>query len=256
VVLADIDAEAAARQAASLTREGPGRAQSFAVDVRDADAVTQLVNDTHGGHGRLDLLVNNAGVALRGEPEELQLAHWDRLIDVNLRGVIYGCQAAYPLMKDQGGGHIVNMASLAGIIPAPGWLAPYATTKFAVVGLSLALRAAGEDAGVRVSVVCPGWIDTPIIDKRGPEDLPVPPSLASIEIRKILVEQKMKLYPAERLAEDVLRGVDRNKALIITPMSARVMALIARLTPALSNLQARVYTRRFRDRARLPARRR
>src|SRR5919202_1479823 len=76
VVLADIDAEAAARQAASLTREGPGRAQSFAVDVCDAEAVTQLVNDTHGGHGRLDLLVNNAGVALRGEPEELHLAHW------------------------------------------------------------------------------------------------------------------------------------------------------------------------------------
>jgi NAD(P)-dependent dehydrogenase (short-subunit alcohol dehydrogenase family) len=239
VVLADIDEEAVTKQAELLSKDGPGTADSAVVDVRDADAVTQLIRDTDRAHGRLDLLVNNAGIAVGGEPEELLLAHWERTLDVNLRGVIHGCHAAYPIMKEQGGGHIVNVASLAGLMPGTGLIAPYTTTKYAVVGLSLALRAAGADAGVRVSAVCPGWIDTPIIDKRGPEDLPAPPSLAAIETRQLLAERRIRLYPAHRLAEDVLRGVDRNKAIIIAPGSARIAALIARLAPA------------FRDRARL-----
>ena len=181
VVLADIDEEAVTKHAELLSRDGPGTADSAVVDVRDADAVTRLIHDTDRAHGRLDLLVNNAGIAVGGEPEELLLAHWERTLDVNLRGVIHGCHAAYPVMKEQGGGHIVNVASLAGLMPGSGLIAPYTTSKYAVVGLSLALRAAGADAGVRVSAVCPGWIDTPIIDKRGPEDLPAPPSLAAIE---------------------------------------------------------------------------
>jgi NAD(P)-dependent dehydrogenase (short-subunit alcohol dehydrogenase family) len=252
VVLADIDQEAVTKQADLLSKDGPGTADSAVVDVRDADAVTRLIQDTHRAHGRLDLLVNDAGIAVGGEPEELLLAHWERTLDVNLRGVIHGCHAAYPVMKEQGGGHILNVASLAGLMPGSGLIAPYTTTKYAVVGLSLALRAAGADAGVRVSVVCPGWIDTPIIDKRGPEDLPAPPSLAGLETRQFLAEQRISLYPAHRLADDVLRGVDRNKAIIIAPGSARIAALITRLAPAFANSQALLTTRRFRDRARLP----
>jgi short-subunit dehydrogenase len=159
-------------------------------------------------------------------------------------------------MKEQGGGHIVNVASLAGLIAGSGLTAPYTTTKFAVVGLSLALRAAGADAGIRVSVVCPDWVDTPLIDKRGPADLPAPPSLAAVERRQILAEQGVRLYPAERLAEDVVRGVDRNKAIIIAPASARFAALTARLAPGLTYRRALVGTRRFRDRLGLPPGRR
>ena len=76
VVLADIDRDAAAQRAALLTQQGPGTATGAVVDVRDADAVTQLVQRIHRTHGRLDLLVNNAGIAVGGEPEELLLAHW------------------------------------------------------------------------------------------------------------------------------------------------------------------------------------
>jgi NAD(P)-dependent dehydrogenase (short-subunit alcohol dehydrogenase family) len=251
-MLADVDGDAVTRHAALLAKEGPGSAGSALVDVRDADAVTRLVQDTDRAHGRLDLLVNNAGIGASGEPEELLHAHWDRLLDVNVRGVIYGCHAAYPLMKEQGDGHIVNVASLAGLIAGSGLTAPYTTTKFAVVGLSLALRAAGADAGVRVSVVCPDWVDTPLIDKRGPEDLPVPPSRAAVDRRQALVKQGVRLYPAERLAEDVLRGVERNKAIIIAPGSARRAVLIARLAPGLAYRKALVGTRRSRDRVGLP----
>jgi NAD(P)-dependent dehydrogenase (short-subunit alcohol dehydrogenase family) len=248
VTLADIDEAAVHHQAERLTAQGPGAAVAAVVDVRDSEAVTQLVNDTHAGHGRLDLMVNNAGIAVGGEPEELVLAHWNRSIDVNLRGVIHGCHAAYPLMMGQGDGHIVNVASLAGLMPGAGQMAPYAATKFAVVGLSLSLRAAGADRGVRVSVVCPGFIDTPILYKGPPEDLPVPASTAAQPPASESLSG-VRLYPPERLAEDVLRGVDRNRALILAPRSARVLALAARFAPGLTNRMMLAATRKFRERA-------
>ena len=156
VVLADIQDVAGKEHADRLTRRGPGSAIGAYVDVRDAEGVAGLVESTHAEHGRLDLMVNNAGIAIAGEPEELDLVHWDRIIDVNLRGVIHGCQAAYPLMLRQGQGQILNVASVAGLIPSLGQMAPYAATKFGVVGLSRGLRTAGADHGTRVTALCPG----------------------------------------------------------------------------------------------------
>ena len=96
VVLADVDGEAAAAVAEQLTAAGPGVPTAAAVDVREADAVASLVSGTAERHGRLDLLFNNAGLGIGGAAEELDLAHWDRAIDVNLRGVVHGVHAAYP----------------------------------------------------------------------------------------------------------------------------------------------------------------
>lgn len=122
VVLADVDGDAVAHNAKVFNEAGPGTAESAVVDVRDAHGVADLVHETHRSRGRLDLMFNNAGIGVAGEPEELLLEHWDRAIDVNLRGVVHGCHAAYPLMKQQGSGHIVNTASLAGLVPgAAGW---------------------------------------------------------------------------------------------------------------------------------------
>ena len=176
VVLADLQDVVAKEHADRLTTLGPGSAVGVRVDVRDADAVTRLVGSTHAERGRLDLMVNYAGIGLEPvEPEELELVHWDRISDTNLRAVIHGCQAAYPLMLRQGHGQILNVASVAGLIPSPGQMAPYATTKFGVVGLSRALRAAGADHGIRVTALCPGFIDTPLLDGAWPEGLPIPP---------------------------------------------------------------------------------
>src|SRR5262249_56364016 len=136
---ADIDGEGAERTAGELGQNTAGAATSAAVDVRDAVAVQALVNDIRGRYGRLDLMVNNAGIGVGGEAHELLLAHWDRIIDVNLRGVMHGVHAAYPIMMQQRSGHIVNTASLAGLLPSPP-LTPYAMTKHAVAGLRLSLR--------------------------------------------------------------------------------------------------------------------
>lgn len=101
VVLDDIQDVRAKEEAERISRAGPGSAVAAGVDVRDADPLMALVRDTHAEHGRLDLMANNAGIAIFAEPDELQLVHWDTIIDTNLRGVIHGCQAADPLMRQQ-----------------------------------------------------------------------------------------------------------------------------------------------------------
>jgi NAD(P)-dependent dehydrogenase (short-subunit alcohol dehydrogenase family) len=233
VVLADVEGPAAVEVAEQLTALGPGTASAAALDVRDAAAVAALVTDTAERLGRLDLMFNNAGLGIGGPAEELSLAHWDRAIDVNLRGVVNGVHAAYPVMLRQGAGHIVNTASLAGLLPTPG-SAPYGTTKWAVVGLSLSLRGEAAPHGVRVSVVCPGGVDTPILDKGMPPDLPRVPTREVTDVRAVITRYSGgHLYSADALAADVLRGVDRDRAVIVAPRQARVMWRLMRLSPSL-----------------------
>ncbi|MGY1616723.1 SDR family NAD(P)-dependent oxidoreductase [Geodermatophilus sp. SYSU D00691] len=233
VVLADLDGPAATAAADRLAATGPGSATAAAVDVRDPAAVADLVSQTARRYGRLDLMVNNAGIGMGGNVEELTVAHWRRVIDVNLLGVVNGVQAAYPLMVRQGHGHIVNTASVGGLLPMPTG-APYATTKWAVVGLSLSLRAEASDKGVQVSVVCPGGVDTPLLDQRPPADLPPVPSAEARDVRaEITRASGGRLLSPDALAEEVLRGIDRNRALIVVPRQARVLWRLMRLSPPL-----------------------
>lgn len=231
VVVADINASGAAAVAHELGERGPGSASSLNLDVTDALGFEQAVTGLVADAGRLDLLFNNAGVAIGGPVEELTLAHWERTLDVNLRGVIHGVRAAYPLMLKQGFGHIVNTASLAGLLPMPLGV-PYAMTKHAVVGLSLSLRGEAQAYGVRVSAVCPGVIDTPILDSEGPPDLPRT-SFAGRGREMMLHASRRPAYPPDRLADDVLRGVERNQAIIVSPPPARIAWIANRIAPRL-----------------------
>jgi NAD(P)-dependent dehydrogenase (short-subunit alcohol dehydrogenase family) len=231
VVVADINGSRAAAVARQLSAGGPGTATSVGLDVADARGLEDAVARAHANQGRLDLLFNNAGIGVGGPVEELTLAHWERILDVNLRGVVHGVHAAYPLMVEQRSGHIVNTASLAGLLPFPLGV-PYATTKHAVVGLSVSLRSEAAAHGVRVSAVCPGVIDTPILDSEGPPDLPRT-SIAGRGREMFLHSNRGPAYPPERLAEDVLRGVERNRPIIVAPARARTAWLAHRLAPGL-----------------------
>ena len=185
-----------------------------------------VVDEVVSRAGRLDLMFNNAGICWGGDTELLTLDQWNAIIDVNIRGVVHGIAAAYPLMLRQGHGHIVNTASMAGLTAA-GQITSYVTTKHAVVGLSLALRSEAVPRGVGVLVVCPAAVETPILDKG---------AVGGFVGRDYFLQaQGGKPYDADRLARDVLRAVEKNKAILVKPRIARAQWLFARLAPSLMN---------------------
>lgn len=212
------------------------------LDVRDRDGLRSLVDDVAGEHGRIDLLFANAGISVGGETHRMDPSYVDRVIDVNLRGVVNGVFAAYPRMVEQGHGHIVCTASMAGFAGTP-MVAAYSMTKHGVVGLALSLRPEAALHGVRVSVLCPGSIDTPILDAAPPADLPPPPP-GGITGREYLAILKQRPVAADRIAGPALRGVARNRAVIIVPSSARALWYLQRLSPGLTGAVARAGARR------------
>jgi NAD(P)-dependent dehydrogenase (short-subunit alcohol dehydrogenase family) len=221
-VVADINGEGAQQVASAIAANG-GRATAAPLDVTRSEDVARLVEDTVRTHGRLDYMFNNAGIGVGGEVRNLSLDHWRTCIDINLWGVIYGATAAYAAMLRQGSGHIVNTASAAGLIGEPG-LAPYSVTKSAVVALSTALRAEAEAFGVRVSVVCPGFVDTAIYE-----------NAIGIRIDKdeFLKKLPVKLVSAADSARAILRGVERNESIMVFPFYARLAWWLMRINPGI-----------------------
>ncbi|MBI4514266.1 MAG: SDR family oxidoreductase [Deltaproteobacteria bacterium] len=224
VVVADRNGSGAAEVAAAIAAAG-GQAQAHAVDVTSWEAVEALVAGVVEQHGRLDYLFNNAGIGVLAEERDATLADWHKVLAVNLWGVIHGVRAAYPRMLRQGFGHIINTASLAGLTPAPMEVS-YTASKHAVVGLSCALRVEAADLGVRVSVVCPGLIDTPI--------------LHTTEMRAVdgegvraLIASGKPMAPAA-CAGVILRGVEKNKAIIVVGPLGRFGWWLTRLSPGLA----------------------
>jgi NAD(P)-dependent dehydrogenase (short-subunit alcohol dehydrogenase family) len=218
VVVADIDAEGAQGVAAT-----DGRMQAMHVDVSCEEDVQRLVDKTVSQHGRLDLMINNAGTTICGEVRDLTVEHWRRMIDVNLWGVIYGTASAYRLMVEQGFGHIVNVASLDGLAPMP-LAAPYTAAKHAVVGLSTALRIEAADLGVQVSVACPGAVRTGVLDAA---------TFVQIDREKAIAEMQSGFTMADPgdCARAILRGVERNQAIIIDAPHNRLFWWLYRFSP-------------------------
>jgi NAD(P)-dependent dehydrogenase (short-subunit alcohol dehydrogenase family) len=158
----DLD-EASARAVAEQIESSGGRAVAHAVDVSDPAAVEALAGRVFEGGGAVDVLHNNAGIGHGGPVEETTLEEWQRVLGVNLMGVIHGIHYFVPRMLRQGRpAHIVNTASMAGLV-AVAELAPYCASKHAVVGLSESLNAELAPRGIHVSAVCPGFINTPIV---------------------------------------------------------------------------------------------
>lgn len=195
------------------------------LDVSDAEAVTASQQALVARHGRIDMVFNNAGILAGGPVGAMRMDDWRRIIDVNLWGVIHGSQAAWALMQAQGGGHIVNTASSAGLMPVAG-MAAYTASKHAVVGLSTTLREEGRALGIRVSCVIPGLVDTGIF--RSAINLDGHDTAAHIDRQPI-----GKITPAQA-AQHILKGVERNQRLIIFPAYNRLLIWLYRLAPGLT----------------------
>lgn len=160
VVLLDLDAAAAYEAAAAIGAQASARR----MDVASEQEVTEAFDAIAAAHGRIDVLVNNAGIALRRPTAELPLADWQRVLDVNLTGTFLCAKAAAPHMLRQGSGAIVNVASIMGL--SGGGLYPnisYQATKGAVVNMTRALAVEWARSGIRVNAVAPTWVDTDFI---------------------------------------------------------------------------------------------
>jgi NADP-dependent 3-hydroxy acid dehydrogenase YdfG len=144
--------------AKELTGTG-GQAVAVAMDVSDRRQVQHLVDTAMQSFGRVDVMINNAGLMPQALLERLQVDEWDRMIDVNLKGVLYGIAAALPIMKQQKSGHFINVSSVAGHRVGPGF-AVYAATKFAVRALSEGLRQEVKPYNIRTTVISPGAVAT------------------------------------------------------------------------------------------------
>ncbi|WP_331765137.1 SDR family NAD(P)-dependent oxidoreductase (plasmid) [Streptomyces sp. NBC_01384] len=205
------------------------------LDVRvlgDWQRARQWCETTWGG---LDLLVNNAGVAAAGRIERLQPDDWDWILDINLKGTVNGCRAFVPLFKQQGSGHVVNIASLAGLLNLPG-MASYNVSKAAVISLSQTLRQELAPYGIRTTVVCPGFVRTNLgAGLRSPD-----PVLAELADRMI---QGGKLT-ADQVAEQVVDGVAGGRFLVLTHPEGRRAVRLKRVLPSLVDAQiAKVWRR-------------
>lgn len=244
VLVADIDGDAAADVAARIVAAG-GRARAIQVDVSEQDGVQRMVDEAVSAFGRLDYMFNNAAIAIGGDTRDLTIDQYERVISVDLLGVVYGAVAAYHAMAKQGGGHIINISSLGGIMPQPG-NTPYSASKWGVVGLSLGLRFEGADLGVKVTCVCPGDMKTDIYK-----------NLTVVNLDKATIERDSRgthfLLPqwtAEHAARKVLSGVDRNRAIIVFPWIAHVIWFLHKNVPGLIywiSLQRFRIFRRMRD---------
>ena len=223
VVMADVQTKMLEEVAGSITRDGY-EVKAVTLDVTDFEAVKTLVNDTAARYGRLDYLFNNAGIAVGGEVRDCSIDDWRNVLDVNLFGVVNGVAAAYPLMAKQGSGHIINTASIEGLIPFPNAVS-YVASKYGVVGLSNALRIEAADLGIKVSVVCPGYIKTAIFHTS---------KMINIDREKMLesLPERFALTP-EACALVILRGVERNKAIIVVTGFAKILWLLHRIHPGL-----------------------
>ena len=225
ICIADINLAAAQK----VAKECGFNAIAVSVDVRDAAALKSCIESFASEHGRLDYIFNNAGVGIGGETDEIPISAWQHIVDINLYGVLYGVLAAYPIMLKQGYGHIINCASLAGLGPAP-LLAPYALTKHAVVGLSTSLRIEAASRGVRVSVLCPSAIETPILDSQNPSEYNIK---WAPHLRRFLTALAGPPYPVEKCAQDALAAIEKNKGVIVVPWRARLAWRLGRLSPTL-----------------------
>jgi NAD(P)-dependent dehydrogenase (short-subunit alcohol dehydrogenase family) len=215
VMLADIEAEALERALVGL-RERQIRAEGVVADVTSRASVRAAADATIERFGKVHLVCNNAGVGAGGPFGTVSPGDWDWVIDVNLKGVVYGMEVFAPLIEAHGeGGHFVNTASLAGMLSPPG-MEPYCATKFAVVAMSEGWAQQFAPKSIGVSVLCPAFVRTRINESRrnrpdayGPDDRPPPPADAP-------PSPVLTGIPVEPVGRRVVEAVKANELYVFT----------------------------------------
>ena len=227
-MLADISAG----QAEAVARDIGDHAAAMAVDMASEASVAALIKAARARFGRLDILVNNAGVQHRPMLEDTDLAYWDQTMDINLRGVLYGAQAAYPYLKASApGSALVNIASAAGLTGGSG-MSVYSATKFGVRGIAESLDAEWAPDGIKVSSICPSFIDTPLLDGTGNRK-------TNENIRTRVTAAGLEITPVEEVARTIWEAVHGNELHYLVGKTARQLAFAKRWMPGRVRKQQR-----------------
>ncbi|MFI6843995.1 SDR family oxidoreductase [Kitasatospora sp. NPDC050467] len=237
VVVCDLDLDAARRTAELASLIGPP-AHAYRVDVSDGAAVDAFAQQVAEDHGVPDVVVNNAGIGHSGTFLQTTEEEWQRVLDVNLWGVIHGCRAFGTLMADRGaGGHIVNLASAAAYLPSKA-LTAYATSKAAVFMLSDCLRAELAGHGIGVSTICPGIVNTNIT-RTSTFSATSAAQQAAKQARAARLYAR-RGFPPEKVAAAILHAVRTGKPVVPVTPEAKAARLLSRLSPGLLRLAARL----------------
>ena len=225
LALADVD-EAGLEQTAQLLDKTSALVTTHVVDVAKEERVKAFSAEARARHGRVTLLINNAGVALHGNFEEISLDDFRWLMDVNFWGPVYGVRYFLPLLEREPRAHIVNLSSVFGLIAPPGQAA-YAASKFAVRGFSEALGHELEGSRVRVSCVHPGGIRTPIA-RRARRGERTPPESREESVARF---ERLARTPPDAAAARILRGVEQQESRILIGRDAYQIDVLQRLRP-------------------------
>lgn len=250
-ILTDINEAGLQRELDSL-RAGGYEAFAFKLDITDVDSVRTLAHELDARELVPDVLINCAGLTLIAHVGATTHDDWMSLLDVNLKGTINMVETFLPYLMARGSGHIVNVGSIDGIIPVPGQAA-YCATKFAITGLTEVLYFDLKDCGIGVTLVCPGYVDTPMARAMPVRDMPMDFKGSGLLLR---VFQTMSNSP-NRIARNIVEAVEHNKFLVIPGFPSRLIYHYRRLFPKLATLSgvwtARIFERLRRARG-MPAR--
>ena len=229
MALADIDQDGLNQTVQMINNNGI-KITTHVVDVADRDQVYQFADDVVDAHGKVNVVINNAGVAITETLEDLTYEDFDWLMGINLWGVIYGSKAFLPYLKQQPEAHIVNISSVNGFFT---WRnnGPYCTSKFAVRGFTLTLCQELKDTGVWVSCVHPGGIKTNIARNtrffKGSD-----PDVSHNELVEIF-DTKMAKTSADKAARIIIKGIKKNRSRILVGFDAHIIDVLHRLFPVL-----------------------
>ena len=245
VICTDINLEAA-KETARIIKKNQFEAtiDVCQMDVSDTEQIKNTLSTIICKHKQIDFLFNNAGTMIVGEIRDMEIEHYNRVLQVNLHGMINCALPVFKTMCERKNGHIINIASIAGLLPVMALNSPYLVSKHAAVAFSQALKMEGKQLGVKVTTVCPGFVATNIVE--GVEYLN-----CKTDVKKKGAETISKGIPPNTAAILILKSVVNNKNRLIFPKGFKLYYKLVKLFPAIDKAMSRKFLRDFRNNDRL-----
>ncbi len=181
--------------------------EGYHADVTEPVSIKDTIRKILDSYGNIDFLINCAGVFNAGEARDFSARQWKECIEVNLLGTVNMIAEVYPLMVTRKSGQIVNIASMVGLAPLP-LIIPYVTSKYGIIGLTRSLRIEAATLGIRVNVVCPGRLDTTLLEKS---------EIVNADQESFIAAMPLKPYPLSKAVHKIINGISRNKGVILFP---------------------------------------